>query len=1398
MNEPNLGSTSSKTGIMNNFNNSININPLNSLNNSSAVFNNNTSNNFQVPTNQNLTNSLNNNNNNNQDNLDEPYSSARMHNNAINNSNKNENSLDEPYSSARMNNQQPFSIVNNNNTDLNVPFSSTQKDQQTITSSSAHNNNNNNLDEPYSSAKMSNQNNTNINNNNNNLNEPYSSAKFDNVQNSNINNNINNNSNLGVYHPFAKIENQSIMTNSPPNTNIIKNNNSNIQNGNLNQPYPSANMNNNVNINNNIQNGNLNHQHPSTNMNHNVNINNNNQNANLEQPYSSANMNNSININNNNNQNANLEQPYSSANMNNSININNNNNQNANLEQPYSSANMNNSININNNNQSENLEQPYSSANMNHKVNINNNIQNANLEQPYSSTKIDNSVNLNNNIQNANLEQPYSSASMNHSVNLNNNIQSGNLNHPYSSANMNHSVNINNNIQSGNLDHPYSSAKMDNSYHNINHNYYPYTPPISNQYNNPNAFKNLYHSSYNPYLSIGPQQFNNNNNNGPSYSSYRLEQIQAQKGDPIKIAQEKIENAKKYIEEELSKIEEFQISKIYQKFFDNIVNVEQKYLILKNKFESKDKAAIGYISYNDFIDVIDEFLVLSNDELKILFSDPILINDINNNLYQYKPFLKKILNYSENEMSILNQEFNLEFNPYIIDLRNIIKDMKLDIRNIWSKTLNGDLLCDKKNFHLLFEKESLGKYYYDLEIDYIFSLFSSPENNLVKFKTFKDAISRQPYLDKRLFYQHKLKSLHDSNYFTSNNNNIKSVKNENKEQLKYSTLKTSIMDINKENYYNENKNVIESKQNKNTTNRMNIIPVNNNINNKTENLKSNIKIKKYVSKIYDINKELTNKISTIRNNLNNDEVKYAKENRIDDIMHKRAKKANEKVNFLLNQHEEYIVLKLFSFFNKNFAFLGTEPQMIFIDKDIQKTKRLNFNDFYSVLNSALKLNFNKNDLSMLLNSLNNKDNTNTLYSYEEFLDIVYNFPFYENGKISKIEYIASTNFNPYLEDFKNFINTNKLDIGMRFFSFSKDKKNLYFNEFINFCYSLQYILSHPKEYKIIFDVLSDNQKFIAKEDLNEFIKMKTLTEIEFIEEGKIGKKNEIDIKKNWYKFIPKYSKYSYEFYLKTFKPFENLFALINKQRNKFGLINLADLFSLTCKVDEKGNILKSEFVRVLSLIDIYNPLNVEELMVYLQEDTNKDIFQLALFLGIFSVFHGDIKSENKIPFNFNSHVRLDKSNIIFHNNYGNFTQEDFNEMKSLSKYICQIIHNDKKMKISDYFYKFDFFKNQYFNLEQFKCILFDDLEIEIKNEAVNTFLCYLIENNKVKDFYIITLSRLIFTLIDFAEIKDEDKILDVKQDEEMEKRVNKEVVSVRLRMKPNADYAYSPNSGIYA
>jgi len=743
------------------------------------------------------------------------------------------------------------------------------------------------------------------------------------------------------------------------------------------------------------------------------------------------------------------------------------------------------------------------------------------------------------------------------------------------------------------------------------------------------------------------------------------------------------------------------------------------------------------------------------------------------------------------------------------DFNNILgKSRGEDLRVVFFKKIKEEREKEKKK-----EEEKLLINYYPNMMDNNANNNINSDNEVGKEKTNYIILKEQQVINDDSQGKNENKPGEQINNLTSNPQFILGESNNNLNQ-DINSNNTSNKQIKHDNQIVEGFEITESLINpikshdlsKNDTTKENI---NSNGQNKASETSKDVgvKIKKYNQNIINVRSNLIKTNSAIiKDKLYFDELNKTSLNEIDNLIQKRFKNANENVNNILSQHEEYIILKLYSSLNNQLASLDSDTDILsnFKKKDTQNKNILPLNDFISVLQNDMKLKFNQNELAILLNTLENTDTDNSLFPYIEFIKNVKN-SHKNRDKIIQIERLALMNFNLYLVDFKKYIvyliaKTN-INIENIFNAVSSDKKNLTLDEFESFCDCFRYKLSNIEEYQYIFDIISKDpsNKKVSKVDLYVFIHSENISEGKFIEDGKCQKNLGKNVNKNWYKLIPKYKLINNSLKENNMKYFEKFLLIINKQRIKFGIDELEDFFSNTCNVDVNGNVYKQDFIKAILILQITNQPIVSDLLFYLEDIYNNQKFQLANFIGIVNSYFSEETNNLRPPHNFKTYPH--NPNILFKNNYGFFTSVDIKDIKTICSYIYEIIYYIKRLTMHNYFTNFDYYKKGYFNLRQLRIIIIDDLGIE-QNELVDLFLSYILENEKYNDLYIIKLNKLIEVIAENVGIKIDEEEANLNKtlfynDDVTNKLLNSTIMNIRLNKKKGATYNYSPNAGIY-
>ena len=815
----------------------------------------------------------------------------------------------------------------------------------------------------------------------------------------------------------------------------------------------------------------------------------------------------------------------------------------------------------------------------------------------------------------------------------------------------------------------------------------------------------------------------------------------------IKVINEKIDNERERIINEMNESAKYKILKIYSKFKE-VLNTNEKMEEFEKKFYSIDSLLSGNISKENFNNILDEVILLSTEDLNIIFNE---IPNTGQKLYQYIYFINNVKNINENIHWKEEKIFNLIHNSYINEIRNNIKNNKIDIRNIWVDSFNGELVCNKSNFNLLIEKYKLGNFH-PLEIDYIFSVLSF-DKKILFYKDFNTIINGN---------EEEINNLNFDKYY-----NLKKKQNEKEGKEEEEEEEEEKKEEEKEEEEKEEEEEKKEEEKEEEEGKKWI--------------DDNPEIREYHIEKDKIESFIPTKylVSNVRNKLYEDELKFISEDRHEDIINNRIKYSNERVTNILQKHEKYNLCKTYRKLYQIFKKLNTSPlDYIKLLKEKGKTY-LTLPQMLKLLNNNLNIELSESELSLLLNSLKNKDETNTFFSHEEFFLNINDYKFYFSKEMKNIIRECQLNFNDYLIDFKNFIIANEINLIIYYNEiYETDYYFITYDEFYNLCNLIGYHLTHDNELIFIFNTLSKDKKKekLYKLDLFSFLEEKTLSENEFIEKGKCQSFPLNNPMLTWQKTIPKYGETKKKFYKNLYLPFEDLFKLIERQAIKNKIYDLTNYFCATNEIDKNGFIPKITFRKVLLTLGINSNNKLNELIIYLEDETDKNKFKLCIFLSIYYLFcpkEGKKALQKKVSLtielpktkelNLLYGKKIKKTEIVFKNKLREFSQEDIDQIKILCKFIADIIHNEDNMSITSFFNKYDKNNKKYFTNEELRFIFDEELGIDMGDNLMDIFIDFVTEDRLINNSLIIKIKKLTSVIIGYCG-KDEpetigDKIL---------------------------------------
>ena len=228
------------------------------------------------------------------------------------------------------------------------------------------------------------------------------------------------------------------------------------------------------------------------------------------------------------------------------------------------------------------------------------------------------------------------------------------------------------------------------------------------------------------------------------------------------------------------------------------------------------------------------------------------------------------------------------------------------------------------------------------------------------------------------------------------------------------------------------------------------------------------------------------------------------------VVEKRIEGARKKEYEVLLKNEQYNFLRLYKIFNAKFRVFADKIETTFRSLDSQGTGMVSRGDFVSVFRQIGldALTVTDRDLNLILSNLFSKKG---LYSYREFLTNVADFN--THSKMTEIIREADLNFNDYALDFYYFMQQYQGNFRRNFRALFKGNKMISLNDFIEFCKSKGFILSHYLEYQYLFSLLSYDDSGIDLFYLIGFLSQERLSEREFLQNGKL-KQDPFSMSKN--------------------------------------------------------------------------------------------------------------------------------------------------------------------------------------------------------------------------------------------------------------------------------------------
>ena len=205
-------------------------------------------------------------------------------------------------------------------------------------------------------------------------------------------------------------------------------------------------------------------------------------------------------------------------------------------------------------------------------------------------------------------------------------------------------------------------------------------------------------------------------------------------------AEEKIKQINQLLYEKMNSNSDYLLLKVYEKI-QNFMKKENKDIeYIKKRYKDSDKNNNGLLNYEDYSLCCDNIIPLSVNEKKTMF-----LNHKKHYMFSINNFIEKLNSFSLEEMRIFKEQYYIDNNPYLYEIKKFFKENNIVLRNIWAESLKGEITCDKEKFFALITS-AMSKYS-KTETDYIFDIITKGEENTINFKKFNYILTPHDEID---------------------------------------------------------------------------------------------------------------------------------------------------------------------------------------------------------------------------------------------------------------------------------------------------------------------------------------------------------------------------------------------------------------------------------------------------------------------------------------------------------------------------------------------------------------------------------------------------------------------------------------------------------------------------
>ena len=195
---------------------------------------------------------------------------------------------------------------------------------------------------------------------------------------------------------------------------------------------------------------------------------------------------------------------------------------------------------------------------------------------------------------------------------------------------------------------------------------------------------------------------------------------------------------------------------------------------LYTKFQDEDKDNSGEVDQYTFDEVLKTVVVLTEEEKALLYEE---CKNVFSNRMQYKKLTDNIKNANEDEVNVMQREFNKTNHSLVVAIRTKAASAGLNMNDIWAKEFNGETNVNGEQFKTMIKKYNGVFQLNDNQIQNVVDIMVNDHQSVSYDEYTKSFVNGK---DKRMSVMLQQSQLQqDNNNFGSSSNNNNGLQNSN-------------------------------------------------------------------------------------------------------------------------------------------------------------------------------------------------------------------------------------------------------------------------------------------------------------------------------------------------------------------------------------------------------------------------------------------------------------------------------------------------------------------------------------------------------------------------------------------------------------------------------------------